>query len=153
MDDMQEKATGTVPEGQGNTGITEQAAETTAEITKRPWYKVPVITIPAILALLVMVYVFLVTGRASMLKYSAFRGMSDSPYIGFKQYEFVLNYTSIKMSIWATLLTKLTVLAVCTVLAAGMCAIYRKMKKPGAVLTAACLWLIPAAIPTAVPAV
>ena len=153
MDDMQEKATGTVPEGQGNTGITEQAAETTAEITKRPWYKVPVITIPAILALLVMVYVFLLTGRASLLKYSAIRGMSDSPYIGFKQYEYVLNDSSIWMSIWATLLTKLTVLAVCTGLAAGMCAIYRKMKKTGMDLTAACLWLVPVAIPTAVPAV
>ena len=144
MDDMQEKVTDTVPEGQETTIM---------ENRPRPWYKQPVITIPAILALLVMVYIFLLTGRISMQKYSAIKGMSDSPFIGFRQYGSVLSDSNTWTSVWAALLPKLTVLAACAGLAAGMCAIYRKMKKPGAVLTAACLWLIPAAIPTAVPAV
>ena len=147
MDDMQEKATGTVPEGQGNTGITEQAAETTAEITKRPWYKVPVITIPAILALLVMVYIFLRTVYTSMLRYNVIEGI-NSPFIGLRNYENIRTDWLVT-AVFNTIGIRLLTLLACSGLAAAMCVLYRKMEKSGPILTAACLWLIPVGIPAA----
>ena len=146
MDNMQENTAGIVLEEQENT-----VTAATAENKPRPWYKLPVITIPAILVLLVMAYIFATTLVASMQKYSIRKGWLDSPYIGFRHYQTYLANGDVWSTILHTVLARLLVLGVCGGLTAAMCAAYRKMKRPGEVLTIACLWLILAAIPVAAP--
>lgn len=146
MDNMQENTAGIVPEEQENT-----VTSATAENKPRPWYKLPVITIPAVLVLLAMAYIFATTLVASMQKYSIRKGWLDSPYIGFRHYQTYLANGDLWSTILHTVLARLLVLGVCGGLTAAMCAAYRKMKKPGEVLTIACLWLILAAIPVAAP--
>ena len=81
MDNMQENTTGIVPEEQENTA----AAAAVTDNKSRPWYKLPIITIPAIIALLVMIYLFLKTAYTSMLRYNAIDGI-NSPFVGLRNY-------------------------------------------------------------------
>ena len=53
MDNMQENTTGIVQEERENT----DAAAAVTDNKSRPWYKLPVITIPAVIALLVIIIV------------------------------------------------------------------------------------------------
>ena len=142
MDNMQENTTGIVPEGQENT-----SAAVVTDKRPWPWYKVPVIIIPAVIALLAMLYLFLRTAYTSMLRYSLMRGM-NSPFVGLTNYGKISSEwlgTAVFNTIWIRLL----LLLVCGGLAAAMCCVYRKIKTPGKLLTAACLWLIPVGFPAA----
>ena len=143
MEDMQENTTGIVPEEQENTA----AAAETAENKTRPWYKLPIITIPAVIALLVMVYLFLKTAYTSMLRYNAIDGI-NSPFVGLRNYGNIRSEW-LATAAFNTIGIRLLLLLVCGGLAAAMCCVYRKIKTPGKLLTAACLWLIPVGLPAA----
>ena len=139
MDNMQENGTGMLPEEQGTAP---------AENKPRPWYKLPLITVPAVIALLAMLYVLVVAAFQATHRASLFDGLWGGPYIGVHRFRTLFTYDSVWKALKNTALARLLTLAVCGSLAAGMCALCRKMKKPGTILTVACLWLVPAAIPT-----
>ena len=140
MDNMQENTTGIVPEEQENT----IAAAAEAENKPRPWYKLPMITIPALLALAAMLYVFGNAAYYSMVRYSAKNGLLGSPFVGLVNYRRLFDgqgWSAVK----DTLVIKILALAVCGAISALMCSLYRVMKKPGTLLAVACLWLVPVA--------
>ena len=142
MDNMQENTTGIVPEEQENVA----AAAAAADNKPRPWYKVPVIMIPALLALAAMLYVFGNAAYYSMVRYSAKNGLLGSPFVGLVNYRRLFDgqgWSAVK----DTLVIKILALAVCGAISALMCSLYRVMKKPGTLLAVACLWLVPVALP------
>lgn len=143
MDNMQENTTGIVQEERENT----DAAAAVTDNKSRPWYKLPVITIPAVIALLVMIYLFLKTAYTSMLRYNAIDGI-NSPFVGLRNYGNIRSEW-LATAAFNTIGIRLLLLLVCGGLAAAMCCVYRKIKTPGKLLTAACLWLIPVGLPAA----
>ena len=108
--------------------------------------KFPLIILPAIIALGVMVIFFLLTAIASAKQYNVIDGIFGSPHIGLTNYEKA--GTIFGTALQNTLLVKVIMLAVCGGLSAALCAMYKAMKKPGTVLTVACLWLVPLVLPT-----
>ncbi len=109
----------------------------------------PVFGIPAIIILSMMVAVFLLNLLLSMEKFNAVKGILNSPFVGSRNYEYVLSNRDTMKALSDTLVTRLLILGTCGALSAGLCALYYAMKKPGTVLTFTCLWLIPLSLPTA----
>ena len=153
MEDMSFDGTNdTLKEGE-NRAAEEQTPETEPDTGFRKILKkLPVITVPGILALLALVAVFGTAVAYSTHRFHMASSWAHSPYIGFKNYDYFAGSNAWQV-IGNTLLVRLLALAVCGALAALMCLVYRKMKKPGTILTTACVWLIPAALPTAVMAI
>ena len=147
MDNNQYAGTEGIPENQ-ETAPAETGNMPAEESKPRRRFKLPVITIPALIGLLVMAGIFVVALFISMLRYNAIDGLS-SRYVGFENYGRVMN-AGLAAALVNTLGIRLLTLLVCGGLAAAMCAAYRKMKSDGAVLAVACLWLIPVGIPAAV---
>ena len=84
---------------------------------------------------------------ASLLDYNVRDGLG-SRFVGMEHYLEVLYDNWMMPALGNTILMRLTNLVICTGLSALMCAGYRKMKNPGKILAAACLWLVPAVLPT-----
>ena len=146
MDDMQDRMEETVQEEQEMVAAETGNGAAVSPVRKR----LPVMVVPALIALAVMLYVFFVTARSSLHQFSIMNGLTDGEYVGLANYGTAVYYTGVFSYVWGSLVTRLLVLVVCGLLAAGMCALYRCMKKPSVVLWVACLWLVPAAVPTAV---
>ena len=109
--------------------------------------RLPVMAIPAIIVLALMLAVFVVTVYLSTHKVNMLSGLFGGEYIGDNYFRRAETAPELLRN---SILTTLLSLAVCGVISAGMCALYRLMKKPGAVLWVACLWLIPVVLPSAV---
>lgn len=108
--------------------------------------KFPFMIIPAILTLGAMVVLFLLTAYSSTLYYNVVQGLS-SPGVGLGNYaRLFLEY--FEKALTNTLLVKVLMLAVCGAVSAGLCALYKSLKNPKHVLTAACLCLVPLVVPT-----
>ncbi len=114
------------------------------------WKQIPWLTIPAIIMLAIMVIIFAITLYSSFVRFSIKTGLFSGQYMG------TLNYTRNAQVFYNgarnTLVAKALVLGVSGALAALLCLMYYVMKKPKTILTAACLWLIPSAIPTVIMA-
>ena len=108
--------------------------------------KFPLIIVPAILVLGVMVYLFLKTAYVSTLDYNVRDGIFGSPSAGLNNYRIAFRFFGNLLG--NTLLIKIIMLVVCGFLSAGLCTMYKAMKKPGTILTAACLWLVPLVLPS-----
>ena len=111
-----------------------------------PKKKFHLIFLPAIITLLVMVVIFLLTAYVSTKKYNVIDGIFGSPGVGLRNYQEVSGI--IGTALQNTLLIKVFMLAVCSGFSAALCTMYKAMKKPGTVLTAACLWLVPLVLPS-----
>ena len=146
MEEMQDRVEETVQEKQEMVTAETGNCAAVSPVRKR----LPVMVVPALIALAVMLYVFFVTARSSMHQFSIMNGLTDGEYVGLANYGTAVYHTGVFSYVWGSLVTRLLVLVVCGLLAAGMCALYRCMKKPAAVLWVACLWLVPVAVPTAV---
>ena len=114
------------------------------------WKRIPWLTIPAIIMLVILVIIFAATLYSSFFRFSIKTGLFNGDYIG------TLNYARHPWKFYSgarnTLIAKALVLGVSSGLAALLCLLYYTMKKPKTILTAACLWLIPSAIPTVIMA-
>lgn len=108
--------------------------------------KFHLIILPALLVLGVMVYLFLKTAYVSTLDYNVRDGVFGSPSAGLSNYRTAFRFSGSLLG--NTLLIKIIMLVVCGVLSAGLCTMYKAMKKPGTILTAACLWLVPLVLPS-----
>lgn len=129
------------------TGTVQEPAETSAPAEKLPlWKRFPWLIIPAVITLGLMIYFFVTIAWMSLTKFSILKGIWGSDYIGLRNHQFVSGMFA--TGAWNTLVGKLLVLAISAGLSALMCLWYSCMKKPKAILTAACLWLIPTALPT-----
>ena len=108
--------------------------------------KFHLIILPALLVLGVMVYLFLKTAYVSTLDYNVRDGIFGSPSAGLNNYRIAFRFFGSLLG--NTLLIKIIMLVVCGLLSAGLCTMYKAMKKPGTILTAACLWLVPLVLPS-----
>ena len=108
--------------------------------------KFHLIILPALLVLGVMVYLFLKTAYVSTLDYNVRDGVFGSPSAGLSNYRIAFRFFGSLLG--NTLLIKIIMLVVCGFLSAGLCTMYKAMKKPGTILTAACLWLVPLVLPS-----
>ena len=108
--------------------------------------KFHLIILPALLVLGVMVYLFLKTAYVSTLDYNVRDGVFGSPSAGLNNYRIAFRFFGSLLG--NTLLIKIIMLVVCGFLSAGLCTMYKAMKKPGTILTAACLWLVPLVLPS-----
>ena len=106
----------------------------------------PVIAIPAVIALVFILYIIGWSLYASLLDYNVGDGLG-SRFVGMENYLEVLYDNWMMPALGNTILMRLTNLVICAGLSALMCAGYRKMKNPGKILAAACLWLVPAVLP------
>ncbi len=106
----------------------------------------PPFSIPAIIMLTLMVLVFILEILAS-----AGIGIVERPRLGrgdgLDGYAYLLGTSRFANSTGNTLIYAVIQLAVSAALAAALCAIFYAMKKPGTLLTFACLWLIPFSVP------
>ena len=116
------------------------------EEEETPKKKFQLILIPAAITLVIMVVIFLLTAYISTKKYNVRDGIFGSPGTGLRNFQVASGI--IGTALQNTLLVKVFMLAVCGVLSAALCTIYKAMKKPGTVLTAACLWLVPLVLPS-----
>ena len=107
----------------------------------------PVIAIPAVIALVFILYIIGWSLYASLLDYNVRDGLG-SRFVGMEHYLEVLYDNWMMPALGNTILMRLTNLVICAGLSALMCAGYRKMKNPGKILAAACLWLVPAVLPS-----
>ena len=128
MEDMSFDGTNdTLKEGE-NRAAEEQTPETEPDTGFRKILKkLPVITVPGILALLALVAVFGTAVAYSTHRFHMASSWAHSPYIGFKNYDYFAGSNAWQV-IGNTLLVRLLALAVCGALAALMCLVYRKMK-------------------------
>ena len=110
--------------------------------------------IPAVISLALIIAVFLLTFYTSTHKFSVLKGLFGGTYTGNTYYRHAFDPSSgsVFRFIKDSLLIRILILAVSGLLSAGMCALYRCIKKPNAILWLSCLWLVPAALPTAVTA-
>ena len=99
----------------------------------------PVIAIPAVIALVFILYIIGWSLYASLLDYNVRDGLG-SRFVGMEHYLEVLYDDWMMPALGNTILMRLTNLVICAGLSALMCAGYRKMKNPGKILAAACLW-------------
>lgn len=111
-----------------------------------PKKKFQLIKLPAILVLGVMVVIFLLTVYFSTKKYGITSGLFGGEFAGLENYRSVSGI--IGSALQNTLLIKIIMLAVCGGLSAALCTMYKAMKKPGTILTTACLWLVPLVLPS-----
>ena len=126
-----------------------ERTETPVSSEKEPfWKRIPVMSVPAVIALLLMAVVFLLTFWTSLHKLDFFKGLWTGPYIGTKYYRTVLDNGGFIRSLGDSLAVKMLILGVCGALSAAFCALYRVFNKPGTILTLACLWLVPVCLPT-----
>lgn len=106
----------------------------------------PVFGIPALIMLTLMVLVFVLEILAS-----AGIGIIQSPRLGrgedLNGYAYLFGTSRFIDSAGNSLLYTIVQLAVSAALAAAICAIFYAMKKPGVLLTFACMWLIPFSVP------
>ena len=117
---------------------------------KKPFLKrLPVMSLPAIIALILMVIVFLQALFTSFHRFQLLKPNFIGPYLGGKYYDNFINSGSFGKSLGDSLACNGLILLICGALSALLCLLYRAFKKPGAVLTLACLWLIPVCLPTA----
>lgn len=117
---------------------------------KKPFLKcIPVMSLPAIIALIAMVVVFVLTFYTSFYTFNMLKGLWHSNYVGNKNYSMLFEVDRLTRVLGDTLTVKGLILVICGVLSAALCAFYRLFKKPGVVLFLACLWLIPVCLPTA----
>lgn len=112
------------------------------------WKRIPFMGLPAVIALVLMVVVFVLTVYTSLYKLSLFKGLWYGPYIGSWYYRIGLDNGGFIQSLKDSLVIKMLILGVCGALSAAFCALYRACKKPGTILTLACLCLIPVCLPT-----
>ena len=117
---------------------------------KKPFLKrIPVMSLPAVIALVAMAVVFVLTFCTSMQKLNIRDGIWNGPNVGFKNYSNFINSGALGKALGDSLAVNGLRLLICGVLSAALCSLYRLFKKPGTVLTLACLWLIPVCLPTA----
>ena len=113
------------------------------------WKRIPVMSVPAIIALVLMVVVFILTFYTSFYRYNISKGLWNPDFVGSRNYSMLFEGDRFTRVLGDTLTVKGLVLVICGALSAALCALYRLFKKPGTILVLACLWLIPVCLPTA----
>ena len=106
----------------------------------------PFFGIPALVMLFLMMLVFGLEIYLSFHKVNIIH-LAASPAIGTQNYERLLRLREYIYGISATSRFRAVQIAGSGLLAAAFCALYYAIRKPKAVLTFACLWLIPACLP------
>ncbi len=106
----------------------------------------PLFSIPALVMLALMLFVFFLEVYLSLHKVSV-RNIWQSVAVGMDNFIRYLSSRYFPEALGSTLVFRAVQLGGGALLAAGLCAIYYAMKKPRVLLTFACLWLIPACLP------
>ncbi len=106
----------------------------------------PYFGIPALVMLVLMLLVFGLEIYLSLHKNNIMK-LFSSPFVGMRNYERYISMRDLYEGLRGTLLFRGVQICAGGALAAALCALYYAFRKPRAVLTFACLWLIPACLP------
>ena len=121
----------------------EQEAESVPEARKEP----PFLSVFGAGAIVSLVLLFVLSAWYSLLKYNFRAGLLGGEYVGLKNYQYLLNSPMFLPAIRNSLVLKITEMLAGLVVALPVLAWVRLGKKPGRILTKACLCLVPMCFP------